>query len=799
MQSVAAGDDSAKPPVPGSKFPSKFPQQGKYDWTPGPANQPLGAARGIYPGRVVWTRDPPATKWAGRWKLKEDQWWLDANTDQVRVSAMLSKALQQLTGTTADSAAWEALLRSYNQRVRGLKQGYAPGETIAVKVNLNNSEGAIEEDNKIDTAPQTVLAMVRQLVNEAHFPQEAIIVYDARRFINPAILTKVWSEFKDVRFVQYKPASNAQPINPAYGDHHGLEGADWVEAMTYSGGGPYRDAKMIPKQVRDATYLINLALLKLHSYPYNTMEDGDEGQTAVTMTGKNHFGSVKGTPEFHPDIDTAQKAKHGAYSPMVDLAASPTLGGKTILYMLDGLYCGRKWKSFPLHFPNPPFNNRVEPYENPDWPASYLLSQDGVALDSVGLDILHSQTKNNGDPINDNLPRILIRENADDYLVEMADPQHAPSKTNYIQGGSPVESLGVHEHWDGDDTRRYSRNLDPANGKGIELIYLPLDNGNVVDPAATAVTTAYSPDVLPGNGLAQHAFFYAGEWDHRNSMQTMFVVREGRVVWSYGMPLKNEAGTIQEYSDATRLSNGNVLFAHMTGAKLVTPEKKIIWSYDAPKGCEVHVAQPLGLDRVMIVQNGNPAKAMVIEWATGRMEKEIILPTGNPQKVHGQFRRVRMTKAGTLLAAHMDNNKVAEYDWSGNVLWSLAIPSPWSATRLKNGNTLVTSNKGFVREVNARGEIVWEFSQKDVPDIKLFSLQEANRLENGNTVISNWCPNGVKDPKKWPTTVQVVEVTPEKKVVWALRSWDTEANLGPATNIQLLDEPGVPELGEQNR
>jgi hypothetical protein len=231
---------------------------------------------------------------------------------------------------------------------------------------------------------------------------------------------------------------------------------------------------MIPKQVRDATYLINLALLKLHSYPYNTMEDGDEGQTAVTMTGKNHFGSVKGTPEFHPDIDTAQKAKHGAYSPMVDLAASPTLGGKTILYMLDGLYCGRKWKSFPLHFPNPPFNNRVEPYENPDWPASYLLSQDGVALDSVGLDILYSQTKNNGDPINDNLPRILVRENADDYMIEMADPQHAPSKTNYVQGGKPVQSLGVHEHWDSDATRRYSRNLDPANGKGIELIYLPI-------------------------------------------------------------------------------------------------------------------------------------------------------------------------------------------------------------------------------------------------------------------------------------------------------------------------------------
>ena len=38
--------------------------------------------------------------------------------------------------------------------------------------------------------------------------------------------------------------------------------------------------------------------------------------------------------------------------------------------------------------------------------------------------------------------------------------------------------------------------------------------------------------------------------------------------------------------------------------------------------------------------------------------------------------------------------------------------------------------------------------------------------------------------------VQVIEVTPDKKVVWALRDWN---NLGSATGIQLLDQPGIPE------
>jgi hypothetical protein len=96
---------------------------------------------------------------------------------------------------------------------------------------------------------------------------------------------------------------------------------------------------------------------------------------------------------------------------------------------------------------------------------------DGVALDSVGLDILYSQSRNNEDE--NGHPRIAIRENADDYLQEMAVPDNPPSGTKYMQAGKPITSLGVFEHWDSDATRQYSRNRDPKGGRGIELIYLP--------------------------------------------------------------------------------------------------------------------------------------------------------------------------------------------------------------------------------------------------------------------------------------------------------------------------------------
>jgi hypothetical protein len=333
-------------------------------------------------------------------------------------------------------------------------------------------------------------------------------------------------------------------------------------------------------------------------------------------------------------------------------------------------------------------------------------------------------------------------------------------------------------------------------------------HGFCADLNAVTATSAvsYAPAVLPGNGLAQHSFLYTGEYEVRYPDQTMFVVRGGKVVWTYSIPIKDADGTLQELGDATMLSNGNIVFCRKTGFSEVTPDKKIIWNMDAPKGTEMHSIQPLGLDHVLVTINGNPAaKLLLINTTTGKTEKEYTFPVLNPQdSPHIQFRRVRQTKDGTFLAAHLRDNKVVEYDANFKEIWSYAAFHPWWATRLKNGNTLITEGDitdrhPLVQEVNKQGEVVWQFTSQDAPEYRFLIFQEAERLANGNTVICNWCPNGLKNPKTWPGSVQVLEVTPEKKVVWALSQWNNP-DLGPASSIQLLDEPGTPENpGEQQR
>jgi outer membrane protein assembly factor BamB len=301
-----------------------------------------------------------------------------------------------------------------------------------------------------------------------------------------------------------------------------------------------------------------------------------------------------------------------------------------------------------------------------------------------------------------------------------------------------------------------------------------------IDPPKWIVSTNEGVG-LPGRGLAEHPMLYIGEGCNK-----MFLVNEGKVIWTYS------TGKGWEYDDIWLLSNGNILFSRMAYAAEVTPQKKIVWRLDAPQGTEIHAVQPIGLDKVLVMQNGTPARLMILNKNTGAIEVDHSLPTElTGAGVHGQFRRARITAQGTYLLPLLQMGRVVEYDKNFNEIWSYTIPSPWAAVRLKNGNTLISDEKDqLAREVNSKGETVWEFKLSELPpEIGFSGSQSCVRLANGNTIFCSRGDNG-KRP-------QLVEITPDKKVVWVLKNWQA---LGPATAIQVLDDPGVPEIpGELQR
>jgi hypothetical protein len=155
----------------------------------------------------------------------------------------------------------------------------------------------------------------------------------------------------------------------------------------------------------------------------------------------------------------------GSYNGLVDLNGHEQTGGKTLLYLIDGLYATKhneyrldpscKWESAPF---------------NKNWTASLLASQDGVAIDSVALDFLR----------NEPTLATIVTGAVDNYLHEMAQANQPPSKTVYDpeKDGKPLASLGVHEHWNNAADKQYSRNL--GSGAGIELVALHVEPAPVV-------------------------------------------------------------------------------------------------------------------------------------------------------------------------------------------------------------------------------------------------------------------------------------------------------------------------------
>lgn len=399
-----------------------------------PKHKPYGKGVGAKPGRVVWGHNPKSVTWDGK-----GYWWEPEHFDEAVITGMLQNSIASLGGKKKADAGWASLFEAQNKRRGKGSQSYKKGEKIAIKANINGS-GVFDDDDSGKTKmsytnPVLLKALLTSLVKDAKVAPSDITVYDVSR-IFPAYMVALCTkgELKGVHFVGRNNgiADENKPINWSY---------SFRGAVNY-----------LPACVTQAEYVINLANLKGHSY-------------GITLCGKNHFGSFINGNEMRPP----EKAnlhqfltmdEMGVYSPLVDLMANYELGGKTVLYMLDALICATsegdnitgsnaRWKQSPF-----------DGY----YTASIFVSQDPVAIDSVGADFLMNEptvTNNNGS-LKDN-PTV------ENYLHEAALVKQAPSGNVYKNGnGEKVENLGVHEHWNNPVSKKYSRNL--GEKEGIELL-----------------------------------------------------------------------------------------------------------------------------------------------------------------------------------------------------------------------------------------------------------------------------------------------------------------------------------------
>ena len=454
---------------------------------------PIGEAKGIFPGRVVWDRDLKAAN-QNCTQSGGDYWWMDKNTDSTVVEQMVSDALHALTGTNSDSAAWVALFKYFNKQRWGLDNtGYTAGEKIAIKINLssahdmnnpNNMDKGTELD-MTDTSPQIMRAILKQLINVVHVAQTDIFIGDPGKPFFNQFFNLIHPHFLQVHYIDVWGNSGRMPATPTAQDVIFYSDRNHPDPNPVFGR---HNSDKMPQCFVDARYLINLSPMKGHE------------SAGVSMCAKNHFGSQSSSNLWNPSQGGAAhlhyglpsnggNAGYGRYRNLVDLMGHKDLGAKTLLSVIDGLWSG--------HTSTPDSPNKWKSMGN-TYPSSIFMSQDIVAIEAVGLDFLKEEYR--APYYTDTCYLYPSRVNGvDDYLYQAADKANWPATV----GGQPfpgydpegdgtlIGSLGTFDHWNNAADKQYSRNLDPVNGKGIELVAIGA-TGVRPGPAAHAQQVAKS-------------------------------------------------------------------------------------------------------------------------------------------------------------------------------------------------------------------------------------------------------------------------------------------------------------------
>lgn len=433
-------------------------------------NTPIGVGKGIFPGRVVWVMDKDATNENCTNKVN-DYWFMDKNTNQAVVSSMLSNGIKKIGGKDDLPGAWDAIFKYFNANHGKGNVGYKSGEKVVIKVNLTTmGSGGRHFNSAMNITPQLGFALLQQLVDSLHIAQSDITFGDPYRGMPDELFFLCYNKYPSIHYIEGSGTDGREKTVISKND-------------VYFNSDDQFDSRL-PQSYLDAAYLINMPCLKTHN------------SAGITIAAKNHQGSVIGPEQtassqsmiqyLHYDYPVdggAANQQMGKYRHIVDYMAHNKLGGNTLVYIVDAIWSGRNWDAQVDKFQMEPFSN--------DWTSSLFISQDAVAIESVGFDFLYNEYKNY--PKSHGNADYPLVDGVQDYIHQAADPANWPAGIAYdpssVNHTSPVGPLGVHEHWNNANDKQYSRNLGKNNG--IELVGVP---ASLVVNLATSTANSFSID-----------------------------------------------------------------------------------------------------------------------------------------------------------------------------------------------------------------------------------------------------------------------------------------------------------------
>jgi len=216
-----------------------------------------------------------------------------------------------------------------------------------------------------------------------------------------------------------------------------------------------------------------------------------------------------------------------------------------------------------------------------------------------------------------------------------------------------------------------------------------LDRANRVQWKIENVERPLDAQLLPGEQRVLVAEHQANRVSERNL--------KGEIVWKK---------IIQGPLAAQRLPNGHTFITTQEQLLEVDKDGKEVFSYSRRDGASFMRATKL--------PNGDIG--CIVQLGTVRFVR--LTPSGKDFKevkswgvqVRTSGGRLAILPNGHVLIPEMNNNRVVEYDETGQSVWETTIDQPIAAVRLPNGNTLITlMRQNRAVEVDHAGKEVWQF------------------------------------------------------------------------------------------
>ena len=263
----------------------------------------------------------------------------------------------------------------------------------------------------------------------------------------------------------------------------------------------------------------------------------------------------------------------------------------------------------------------------------------------------------------------------------------------------------------------------------------------------------------PKESAPQNKMLIAGSfWD------TIAVVNRSagdQIEWKYGLPAGSECNSVEI------IPGGDVLLSYKKGASVIKRDAAatIVWDYtDVADTAELQTATRLSDGGYLLAICGTPARIVELDSTGTQVRKEVRYDLGI-QPAHAQFRRVSKAANGNYLIPIITTGKVLEIKDDSTLVKEYNVGgTPFAVQELPDGNLFVALGDGHSAvEINrADGSVISQID--NVPGVPLHFVAQSMRLENGNTLLSNWQGHL---PAEQQTAPQLVEIDPTGAVVWS--------------------------------